>query len=390
MLSRLEKEHNMNIDDAYEEWQELLAFIPEFKDQERFLRHYYNAYKVMEKRRIDKYTRATKSNLIKIYEAYIKKDAKEIFEDLLEKAKIYNQFIEPEQYEKSNHSNSLTELNRIGASPSFLMLLFLYSLPNKAFVDKDNDLSELLDFLIKYYVRRNITDFPNTRNLDAINIEVIEKCYQYFKSGKKINSEFVINSLLTGKGKAADIKTFKENLEDNLYYYNAGMARYVLTKLDELSHSREYRPDLWARNPKGLLVWTIEHIFPQGNNIPDAWVEMVANGDKKEAKKIQEKWSHCLGNLTLSGYNSKLSNASFDDKQNLHENRKFLGHQINIGYKNGLAINNLKFTYDRETVSLSEIESWDLKAIKERNQVMVSLILRLFAFSNDEIGIINT
>src|SRR5690606_31908564 len=45
MLANLEKQHKMNIDDAYDEWQSLLEFLPEYQDQERFLRHYYNAFK---------------------------------------------------------------------------------------------------------------------------------------------------------------------------------------------------------------------------------------------------------------------------------------------------------------------------------------------------------
>lgn len=50
-----------------------LRYLPEYQDQERFLRHYYNAFKVLPQIKIDKYNRATKSNLIKIYEHFIKK-----------------------------------------------------------------------------------------------------------------------------------------------------------------------------------------------------------------------------------------------------------------------------------------------------------------------------
>jgi len=38
---------------------------------------------------------------------------------------------------------------------------------------------------------------------------------------------------------------------------------------------------------------------------------MIADGDREKAEKIQDEWVHCLGNLTLSGYNSKLSNQSY-------------------------------------------------------------------------------
>ena len=386
MLAHLEKQHNMDIDDAYDEWQRLLKYLPEYKDQERFLRQYYNAFKVYPEIKIEKYTRATKSSLIKIYEQFIKTNAKDAIEALLEKAEIYNSFIEPDSNglpeERRKH---LLDLGRIGSAPSYLFLLYLCSLSSENIENKEFVTDEILQFFIKYYVRRNITDFPNTRDLDTINMDVIENCDKYIQEGNKLNSNFIIEKFMNGKEKPSEIKALKKGLENNLFYYNSGMARFVLSKLDEISHSREYKPDLWARNEKGLLVRTVEHIFPQGENIPQCWVDMIADGDKKKAEAIHENWVHCLGNLTLSGYNSKLSNASFEDKQNLHENKKFLGHKINIGYKNGLSLNNLLFSVNDEETSLAKIDKWTETSIEERNGAMVEVLLKIFAFNNEEV-----
>lgn len=390
MLANLEKQHKMNIDVAYDEWQNLLEFLPEYQEQERFLRHYYNAFKVYPEIKIEKYTRATKSNLIKIFEQFIKKNAKQLFDDLIEKAETYNYFIQPENYDDYSQTKSLIDLKRIGSAPSYLLLLYLFSLENNAFNDKEKSLEDVLSFLVKYYIRRNITDFPNTRDLDAINIEVIENCQKHLDDNKKLSGKTIIDFLTKGKGKPASIEKLKEGLEDNLFYYNSGMARYVLAKLDEVTHSREYKPDLWARNEKGLLVWTVEHIFPQGNNIPKHWMEMVADGDKTKSQEIQENWVHCLGNLTLSGYNSQLSNASFETKQDLHQNKKFLGYKINIGYKNGLSLNNIEFEYNGKTTNLSKIKKWSEESIESRNNIMVDSLLRLFAFEERELNEINS
>ena len=263
-------------------------------------------------------------------------------------------------------------------------MLYLCSLPSDDVENRESTVDEVLKFFIKYYVRRNITDFPNTRDLDAINMDVIEKCHKYLKKGNKLNSKFIIKSFLNGKEKPSSIDDLKEGLEDNLFAYNSGMARFVLSKLDEISHSREYKPDLWARNDKGLLVWTVEHILPQGENIPKCWVDMIADGDRNAAEEIHEEWVHCLGNLTLSGYNSKLSNASFEDKQNLHENKKFLGYKINIGYKNGLSLNNFQFSVKGKKTSLAKIDKWTESSIEARNEAIVGVLLKLFAFSEEE------
>jgi uncharacterized protein with ParB-like and HNH nuclease domain len=389
MLASLEKQHEMNIDDAYDEWQGLLELLPEYQEQERFLRHYYNAFKVDSEKKIEKYNRATKSNLIKIYEQFIKKNAKNLFDDLTEKATIYNYFIQPENYPDNLQTKAIIDLKRIGSAPSYLLLLYLYNLDAKLFVNKDKALEEVLTFLVKYYIRRNITDFPSTRDLDAINIEVIENCQKIINEEKKLHSTDVIDFLVKGKGKPADITKLKDGLENNLFYYNSGMARYVLAKLDEVTHSREYKPDLWARNEKGLLVWTVEHIFPQGTNIPKSWIDSIAGGDKLKAQQIQEKWVHSLGNLTLSGYNSQLSNADFVTKQDLHENKKFLGYKINIGYKNGLSLNNIEFKYKGKTTNLSEINEWTEDAIKARNNIIVTTLLKMFAFDQKELDAID-
>jgi len=386
MLAHLEKQHNMEIDDAYDEWQRLLKYLPEYKDQERFLRQYYNAFKIYPEIKIEKFTRATKSSLIKIYEQFIKTNAKNTIESLLEKAEIYNSFIDPGSNGlPEERKYSLLDLGRIGSAPSYLFLLYLCSLPSERIENKESVIDEILQFFIKYYVRRNITDFPSTRDLDAINMDVIEKCDKYLKEGTHLKSQFIVEAFLSGKGKPSSISDLKNGLSDNLFYYNSGMARFVISKLDEISHSREYKPDLWARNEKGLLVWTVEHIFPQGDNIPQCWVDMVGDGDKKKAEEIQEEWVHCLGNLTLSGYNSKLSNASFEDKQNFHENKTFLGYKINIGYKNGLSLNNFTFPINGEETNLAKIEKWTETSIKERNNAMVNVLLKLFAFDKEEL-----
>lgn len=386
MLANLEKRHDMDINDAYDEWQRLLKYLPEYKDQERFLRQYYNAFKVYPEIKIEKFTRATKSSLIKIYEQFIKTNAKDTIDGLLEKAEIYSSFIEPGSNGlPEERKKYLLDLGRIGSAPSYLFLLYLCSLSSENIENKESVIDEILQFFIKYYVRRNITDFPNTRDLDTINMDVIENCDKYIQEGNKLNSNFIIEKFMNGKEKPSEIKALRKGLENNLFYYNSGMARFVLSKLDEISHSREYKPDLWARNEKGLLVWTVEHIFPQGENIPQCWVDMIADADNKKAEEIHENWVHCLGNLTLSGYNSKLSNASFEDKQNLHENKKFLGHKINIGYKNGLSLNNLPFSVDGEETSLAKIDKWTETSIEARNGAMVDVLSKIFAFNEEEV-----
>lgn len=382
LLAAMEIKHNVNIEDSYDDWQKILENLPEDSDQDRFLRQFYNAFKFDPKIKIERITRATRSNIIEIYENLIKKDAKGIFEQFVEKSSIYNRLIEPEIYDEDGLlKQSLINLERIGAVPSYTFLLYLFCLEDKQFAEEDL-LEKTVDLLCKYYFRRNITDFPSTRDLDSINIDLVEQCQKQIADGKKLSYKFISNAALSGKGKPSSLETLTEILSDNLFDNNEYMARYALTKLDEASHTREYAPDLWARNEKGLYVWTVEHVYPQGKNIPKEWIDMVGDGDKDKAQKVHDEWVHCLGNLTLSGYNSKLSNLSFSKKQG-KAGANVLGNRIQIGYKNGLALNNIEFTANGKETTLSATKEWKKELIEARNNEMVAMLIKLFKFDNE-------
>jgi len=367
------------VDDSYGVWQELLDNIPE-GDYDRFLRHFYNAFKYKDEVLVKKHpTKATSAALITIYEYLINKDAKYIFDELVDKSKIYRKISSSDN--GSDLSRDLVDLSRIGAVPSYALLLFLMSLDEDLF-ETTETLIEIVQLLQKYFVRRNVTDTPRTRDLDQIMIEVIEDCNQHINKQELISCENVQQSLLKGRGKPAPLSEFEEGVADNLYYYNNWMTRYLLIKLDEIAHSREYAPDFWRRNGQGKYVWTVEHVFPQGASIPEPWVQMIAGGDGNKAKDIQEECVHCLGNLTLSGYNSKLSNHDFTKKQTKSE-MTALGEKISIGYKNGLYLNSLKFEVNDANSSLSTAAEWTKEHIDARNEAMVEKLCEIYRFDGE-------
>src|SRR5699024_874195 len=60
---------------------------------------------------------------------------------------------------------------------------------------------------------------------------------------------------------------FRERLIGRIYEENTDVARFALTALAEDAMTKETRVDLW-RQEKNRFVWTIEHILPQGENLP--------------------------------------------------------------------------------------------------------------------------
>lgn len=383
MLAEMEIQKSGDIDQTYEEWQEFMKHLPDSEDQERFLRQFYNAFKTREVIRIESIARATKPKIIEIYETLIKKDARSILDDLKAKAELYSQFTDPSQnVDDSSLEAALLEISRIGAAPSYQVLLYLFAL-DSAKVEGSDFKTKAVELLCKYYFRRNITDIPSTRELDPAHIELIEKCEERIKEGSKLTIQFLEQNLLDGRGKPASLTVLRSALEGDMYSTNAWMTRCALIKVDSLVQTKEYAPDLWCQNEKGKYVWTIEHVFPQGDNLPSEWIDMIAEGVKERAEELQEEYVHRLGNLTLSGYNTELSNAPFDKKQAKQQDRKFHGHKINIGYKNGLALNNLTYVIEDEEKSLSTASAWTAECIEARTKVVVDQLIECHKFSGE-------
>jgi len=384
LLAEMEKQHQQDIDTSYDNWQKLLEFIPDFDNQLRFLRQYYNAFKVEEQIKQERISRATKSNILQIYEKLIKKNAEFTFKELLEKGKLYSKLIGVSEDENDAVNSKIAELNSVGASASYTLLIYLLARKDK--LSDNTKFEDILDFIIKYYVRRNVTDTPNTRDLDAVNIEIVESCEKNILEGQNITLNSIIDFHLNNtKAKPANLSDFERWLSDKIYTNNVGMTRYLLWKLDNMNHTREYSPNLWQRNSNnGTFVWTIEHIFPEGNNIPQSWIDMVADGNHESAKEIQSEYVHLIGNLTLSAYNSNLSNRAFKDKQNLFT-RKVGNEELKIGYKNGLSLNNFSFKVNDKETNLANIESWTKESIKSRTDAMVIKLLNFFKFENETI-----
>jgi len=140
--------------------------------------------------------------------------------------------------------------------------------------------------------------------------------------------------------------------------------------MEEKHQTKEIYKDLWKRDRSNKFIWTIEHIFPEGKNIPKEWVDMIANGNEEEAKELQIEYVHKLGNLTLTGYNSKLSNFSFEKKRDRRDSE---GHYV--GYKNGLYLNK----------KLEDKSSWTIEDIQDRTDELVKEALELFNIDDEKI-----
>lgn len=363
------------LDYYFERWQEVLHNLgDDYKAQERFFRQNYDAFR----REVNKPfigesgsqlplgSVATRSNLLKIYEKRMEADggALKVLDELTENSALYSKIIGLDQEgPDSELSHQLLELSRAQGVASYLMLLFLFKKQNQLEL-KDETLALLVKLLVCFFVRRNLTDTPPTRDLERLFISICESLESEGLKGIAA-AEYIKKRLVDVSASDA---SFKERLEGPIYDVNPDMTRYILTVIASPSVTKEMK-SLWERYASGNYVWTIEHIFPQGKNIPDEWVKMVADGDMSKAIEVQEKQVHTLGNLTITGYNSKLSNMPFVTKRD----RKDVN-GANVGYRNGLNLND----------ELVNTDTWTSEQIQERTDKLVGLTLKAFDFDEIE------
>lgn len=375
LLGKVAGVDDEQLDYYFERWQEVLHNLgDDYKTQERFFRQNYDAFR----REVNKPfigesgsqlplgSVATRSNLLKIYEKRMESDdgALKVLDELTENSALYSKIIGLDQESLDFElSHQLLELSRAQGVASYLMLLFLFKKQDQLEL-KDETLALLVKLLVCFFVRRNLTDTPPTRDLERLFISICESLESEELKGVAA-AEYIKKRLVDVSASDA---SFKERLEGPIYDVNPDMTRYILTVIASPSVTKEMKP-LWERYASGNYVWTIEHIFPQGKNIPDEWVKMVADGDMSKAIEVQEKQVHTLGNLTITGYNSKLSNMPFVTKRD----RKDVN-GANAGYRNGLNLND----------ELVNTDTWTSEQIQERTDKLVGLTLKAFDFNEIE------
>nr|WP_314399367.1 DUF262 domain-containing protein [Pseudomonas lundensis] len=349
LLAVLESKDPGSIDTQYNRWKKVIdALGDDYAVQERFFRQYYNAFKT-DLKDVVSVPVATKSNLMQVYEKLIAHDAEGFLHAMIRLSSRYAQIVGyravPEQ---PKLSSLLLSLDRIQGAAAYLLLMVLMERQTELELNHEH-LEKAVSFLIAFFVRRNTTDLPPTRDLTRIFMDVAETI-------RELRAGDVVNHIQrTLQAESASDEQFEKSLRGPIYEDNKAVCRFVLCALEEGRMTRETKVDLWALKGK-QYVWTIEHIFPQGENIPDSWVRMIADGDANLAEQHRQTYAHCLGNLTISGYNSALGNKSFAEKQSRTDSQ---GREV--GYNNGLYLNH----------ALAAEDSWTVEKLEARTMQLV-------------------
>lgn len=355
LISNLVK-NSQDANSINDRWQNIVKNIDSYDDQVRFLRHFYHAYKANSAIGLVKYTKATKTNIIRIYTTLIEKNSQYILEQLVEKSKIYSVIIAPEKIEESSnyfkYKDLLLNLKRIKSVPANSLVLYLLTnFPQ-------DDLSQIFDYLESWFIRRHITNNPTTSKLDQIFLEIIEK----LQSSQINNLQGVKENLNDYFSKVNRGEFIDRLLELPIYDDNSDATRSLLVKLEKMERTKEQQVDFWKKNSSsGKLEWTIEHVLPQNPREESHW-KLDFTDDAKD------QLLHTLGNLTLTCYNRELSNADFKLKCDAKNND---------GKDIGLASGILMLNNDFLKINDSQ-EAWTEDKIKKRGRHLAEKFAALF------------
>jgi predicted transport protein len=193
-------------------------------------------------------------------------------------------------------AEAFSDLHELKVDTAFPFLLELYGDYDHGLLSRDEFLAAVR--LIEAYVfRRVVCQIPtNTLNktfagfgktlrkdryLESIEANFLSmRTYRRFPSDDEFRAQFAVRDL-----------------------YNMRQRSFWLRRFE--NHGRKERVP--------VEDYTIEHIMPQNEAMPEAWKDELG----PDWKRVHETRLHTLGNLTLTGYNSEYRDHPFATKRDM-------------------------------------------------------------------------
>ena len=220
---------------------------------------------------------------------------RELCQDLLEYAKYYTNIVF-----KRNTDTDLKKLYEdiidLRMEVSYPFLLKIHHDCVEGLITSD-ELKKILKLCISYVLRRAICEIPtNSMNKTFATLKNYIRPDDYLNSVKAFfvmqdtYKEFPDNDKFEGAFESRDI-------------YNMRARNYILSRLENFEN----------KAPIIIENYTIEHIMSQNKNLSSEWQADLG----AEWQEVQKKYLHTIGNLTLTAYNSEMSDRPFLEKMDM-------------------------------------------------------------------------
>lgn len=233
------------------------------------------------------------------------------------------------------------QIRLLNVSVCYPFLMRVYNDYENKIVKKEGFIT-IIKATISYVVRRVICEIPTNS---------LNKTFATFY--QKIDKENYVSSVLAEYVLKDSYREFPTDDEFKSKFktkeiYKLRIRNYILESLENQNN----------KEPISITGngYTVEHIMPQNPNLSKQWQDMLG----PDWKNIQRTYLHTIGNLTLTGYNSEMSDRSFYEKQNMDK-----------GFKQShLHLND----------ALGSLPKWDEDEIKKRAEVLANQAVKIWAY----------
>ena len=219
-------------------------------------------------------------------------------ERLLRLALVYRRFLDPDPSETSPRTSALRSFQGVRSTVVYPLLLALHDAEHAGKLSPDGLTAAYGD--VESFVVRRLVCGLKTNQLRGIFLPGCRRVSEAARSGADVLEALREHLLASNRGRGwpADAALTRAVVADP--QRDARTNRVFLERVERSEPHKE---------PADLSKCTVEHVLPQ--TLTGEWRAVL--GEAPDA--VHAEYVHRLGNLTLTGYNSELSNSSFAAKR---------------------------------------------------------------------------
>ena len=227
---------------------------------------------------------------------------------------------------------SLDSLRSMGYDVTDPFMLHLYRDYKEGKLSTD-DFCQIIVYTESYLLRRLICSIPTP----SLN-KTFAGMYAQLDTSDYLNSYKEVLLAKDNYQRMPDNREFAANFRlRDIYNLRSKNRDYIFDKFEN-----------WGSKEKtNIHNYTIEHIMPQNPDLSQEWRDALG----ENWKEIQKTYLHTIGNLTLTGYNSVLSDKFFTEKRDIEGGFKLSAIRLNV--------------------ILQDLETWNEKEIKKRTERLI-------------------
>ncbi len=233
----------------------------------------------------------------------------------------------------------LIDINTLKVDVSYPFLLELYDDYESQRISKIEFIS-ILKLVESYVFRRAICGIPTNslnKTFSTLGREVLKSNYL-----ESVRAVFLLKD--SYKRLPNNDEFIRELIIKDVY--NFRNRNYLLRKLENFNR----------KEIVDIETYTIEHIMPQNKNLSSEWrTDLGTNWEE-----VQRTYLHTLGNLTLTRYNSELSDRPFIEKRDMD---------------GGFADSPLRLNK-----SLARLDKWNEEEINKRARLLADLAIEVWEY----------